>query len=379
MTCPKGLRNGPCGGTIDGACDVLPDRPCVWVEIGARAKPTPNQLSAPLDPRLVGTSSVLNYISGKDLDTRVPQPFYSATDGGSGKPSEFACKFDTGRAVITYAIASPRDQHGLPQVERIVERVRRHVDGINTTMGAGGVPSLHSLETARVVASTGVPPIVQYCGRDQDAGAFRKHAGQALSDGFSNILALTGDWNPKTPRELSSQHWFPMDSLQMVDQLSGQMGHVKKPYIGVASNPYMTPTSLSVDRFLNKLRAGASFTQTQVVTETQRFSQWLDKVRETPEGRQCRVLVSVPLVGHSKSLAVLEKLPGVQIDPAFKRSLEYGNCSVQAGLGAARHLIKGLLALNVDGVHLMNFGLPLDNVIELMDEIRSWPFQQTVS
>jgi hypothetical protein len=32
MRCPKNLRNGPCGGTLqDGSCEVLPEMKCVWV------------------------------------------------------------------------------------------------------------------------------------------------------------------------------------------------------------------------------------------------------------------------------------------------------------------------------------------------------------
>ncbi len=31
--CPKGLLNGPCGGTNHGKCEVDPDKDCAWVLI----------------------------------------------------------------------------------------------------------------------------------------------------------------------------------------------------------------------------------------------------------------------------------------------------------------------------------------------------------
>ena len=34
--CPKGLLNGPCGGTLNGRCEVNLDNPCAWSEIYQR-------------------------------------------------------------------------------------------------------------------------------------------------------------------------------------------------------------------------------------------------------------------------------------------------------------------------------------------------------
>jgi hypothetical protein len=38
MECPKGLRNGPCGGSTPEHCYVDPTRPCVWYKIYERAE-----------------------------------------------------------------------------------------------------------------------------------------------------------------------------------------------------------------------------------------------------------------------------------------------------------------------------------------------------
>lgn len=39
MSCPKELRNGPCGGvSADGGCEVFPGLPCVWVVAYERAE-----------------------------------------------------------------------------------------------------------------------------------------------------------------------------------------------------------------------------------------------------------------------------------------------------------------------------------------------------
>jgi hypothetical protein len=75
MTCPKTLRNGPCGGVRpDGACEVDPTMRCVWLKAWGRAERLPfhdgtAELTPPVDNRLWGTSSWANLVTGRDRVT----------------------------------------------------------------------------------------------------------------------------------------------------------------------------------------------------------------------------------------------------------------------------------------------------------------------
>jgi Methylene-tetrahydrofolate reductase C terminal len=74
MTCPKQLRNGPCGGVSpEGKCEVYPDLQCVWVTAYQRADETGHvadlrRLQRPIDHRKWGESSWVNYWLGRDED-----------------------------------------------------------------------------------------------------------------------------------------------------------------------------------------------------------------------------------------------------------------------------------------------------------------------
>jgi methylenetetrahydrofolate reductase (NADPH) len=79
QTCPKQLRNGPCGGTNSGQCEVIPEQACIWVRVYERAK-SANELELlkiyipPPDRSLKGTSSWINYFLNKDSRPGHPKP-----------------------------------------------------------------------------------------------------------------------------------------------------------------------------------------------------------------------------------------------------------------------------------------------------------------
>lgn len=72
MTCPKNLRNGPCGGVrLDGSCEVRPEMKCIWVSAyhNSQRLPWPDEihdLRPPVDWSLQGSSSWVNALTGQD-------------------------------------------------------------------------------------------------------------------------------------------------------------------------------------------------------------------------------------------------------------------------------------------------------------------------
>jgi len=78
MSCPKNLRNGPCGGVRqNGKCEVKPEMDCVWLLAWERAAQMQTygdrilQTHPPVDRSLEGTSAWLNMLDGRD--EKMPQ------------------------------------------------------------------------------------------------------------------------------------------------------------------------------------------------------------------------------------------------------------------------------------------------------------------
>ena len=72
LICPKGLHNGPCGGTLDGKYEVIPKIDCVGANIELKkkeAKSTKTRL--PQEDSLLNTASYVNLFNGKNRETRL--------------------------------------------------------------------------------------------------------------------------------------------------------------------------------------------------------------------------------------------------------------------------------------------------------------------
>jgi methylenetetrahydrofolate reductase (NADPH) len=102
QTCPKNLRNGPCGGTSLGRCEVV-DKPCIWVEAYDRAKAADrlHELRTyvpPRNPLLQDTSSWINYFLNRD-----------------NRPEKAVALYQVKTTVSGVAVATPKSLSGKSQ------------------------------------------------------------------------------------------------------------------------------------------------------------------------------------------------------------------------------------------------------------------------
>ncbi len=372
MNCPKGLRNGPCGGTLDGKCEVIPEIDCVWTRIETKKTDKKFKVHLPIDHELLNTASYVNLVNGKDRATRLPVDF---VDTRHIVPrSSLSRKMLAQEFVVTLEIASPRERQGLSRVEKIMSRVAPRVDAVNTTTNAGGVPSLHSTETAEVVKAHGVEAIIQFCGRDHDEMDFLAEFERAMGMGHRNFLLLTGDWLPDEKREVNQNTWFPMDSSQMIHFANERLENYERrfgfaPFLGVAANPFSTPMNISVERLHFKRAAGARFCQTQAITHVPTYREWYRQLRQGREEEPKMTIPSIPLVGSRRAFGVLCRLPGVYVDESLHRIMEQKSFQ-GATLEWAFRIAEGLAENGAAGIHAMNFGMPPALIDDFLGEVK---------
>jgi methionine synthase / methylenetetrahydrofolate reductase (NADH) len=197
----------------------------------------------------------------------------------------------------------------------------------------------------------------------------------AHAEGVRNILAVTGD-PPEVGDYPGSRGVYEVDSIgltELISRLNRGEDFNGRPidaptsfFVGVAVNPSADDLELELDRFAQKLEAGASYVMTQLVFDLEYLDRFLDRI-----GGKARVplLLGVcPLWSYRLALRFHNELPGIVVPQALQDALrDAGAEAADVGMAHAKRLLAEARD-RVDGAYLVvPYRKPL-RVLELLSD-----------
>jgi len=369
MRCPKGMRNGPCGGpSLDGLCEVYPDKPCIWVEIYKRSErfhltKRVEKLQWPVDWSLQGTSAYGNVLNGKWFTPKwsevLDQPRPEVKTG-----TNLERALNSGRFVVTAELGPPRSA-STETIRRKAELLRGKVAAVNITDNSRGTARLSSLAGCLALQEAGIDPVLQMSCRDRNRVALQSDLLSASALGLGNVLLLTGD-HQRFGDEPQAKGVFDLDGVSLLamarrmrdngELLSGQkIPAPPRLLLGAAANPEGEPPDLQVLRLQKKVEAGADFIQTQAVFDIDHFRQWMAGVRSFGLHKATKILVGILLVNSAeRARFLIEHVPGMRVSGEIVERLARAEHPQDEGKLIGMELIKQAAEIDgVAGVHVM--------------------------
>ena len=230
---------------------------------------------------------------------------------------------ETGGFVVTSECGPPRgaDAEVIRKKGKLLQGI---VDAVNVTDNQTSVVRLSSFSACIILKEMGFDPILQMVCRDRNRIAIQSDILGAAALGINNILCLSGD-HQKFGDHSRAKNVFDMDSIQLINTvktlredgkfLGGE--EVKgRPFrfIGAAENPFADPFEIRAARLGKKVRAGCEFIQTQCIYNLERFSKWMEMVRDRGLHEKCAILAGVtPFKSVGMARYMKNSVPGMDV------------------------------------------------------------------
>lgn len=405
MECPKGVRNGPCGGSTEAHCYVDETRPCIWYRIYDRAFALGREemlleVLPPLDWEKVGTETwgdVLRQVRkvgtkkvATDLLSRDPlkrtmvwdsvfrpvrQPDWWQGDAEYHPPSytepvsDLERRLKDGEFVVTSEVAPPLTTSTKKLIQNI-ELVRPYVTAINFTDSPSATPRMSSWACSTMAIQNGTEPVMQIAARDRTRTGLQAEVLGANALGVRNILCLSGDSMKMAPEPRGRMDIVDIDSIQMLwilrrmrddgKYLDGRsMKFPPKFFLGAAASPFASEPKFQAIREHKKVNAGAQFFQTNLVFDPDGLEIWLNELVKRSILDKVFILIGItPLKTLKMALYMHNEVPGVSIpEKLLKRMEAAGDGAEEEGVQIALELIEAVKGKQgVNGIHLMAVG-----------------------
>jgi len=246
-------------------------------------------------------------------------------------------------------------------------RIAGIVDAANVTDCQAAVVRMSSVAASFLALQDGVEPILQMTCRDRNRIAIQSDLLGASALGIKNLLILSGD-HQSVGNHPQSKNVFDVDSVQLLKAMHEHMENgvfisgakSKMPaqfFLGATANPFADPEEMQLIRLEKKINAGARFIQTQAIYSIERFSRWMDKVRERGLHERAFILAGIVVNKSLKSIEITATVPGMDIPEVFIERMRGAEDKQAEGLDIALELIRYIRQVEgVSGLHIMAIG-----------------------
>jgi len=407
MECPKGARNGPCGGSTAEHCYVDETRPCIWYKIYERSFQMGREeklleVLPPLDwehvgeeqvgglieqMKKIGVKQVFTGMLTTDAEKRgetwesifrpVRQPVWWQGDSEYHAPqytepaSELERRLKAGEFVVTAEVQPPQTISTRKLISNI-EMIKPYVTALNFTDAASATPRMSSWACSAIAVQRGADAVLQIAARDTTRVGLQGDVLGANGLGISNILCLTGDSNRLSTGPWGRMDVLDIDSIQMLWILRRMRDEGKyldgrdikfppKYFLGAAASPFASQPKFQAIREHKKVNAGAQFFQTNLIFDTDRLEDWMNELAKRNILDKVYILAGIsPLKSLKMAQYMNDEVPGVFIpDSILKRMQEAGEKgnAAEEGVQITLEIIEKIRSQPAfHGLHIMTVG-----------------------
>ena len=262
--------------------------------------------------------------------------------------------------LITAEVSPPKGRDFAPMLHQ-TRSLKGLVHAVNITDSSRAVMSMSPVAASVLIQQQlGIETICQLACRDRNRIGLQGDLLGAAALGINNILALTGD-PVKAGDSPDARSVFEYESVRLlqliqklnlgVDANGKALPHQGTNFLaGAAIDPQSPSWSGLQQRFERKIKAGAQFFQSQLITDFDRLDKFVNQIANQAD---IPILAGIFLIKSAKNALFLNKyVPGVQIPEHIIDRLAQAKSPLQEGMAIAAEQIQTAKQI-CQGVHIM--------------------------
>jgi len=292
-----------------------------------------------------------------------------------GRPTGLAAKLGK-KFVISVELDPPRGINPEKLLKAAARIKEAGVDCVNIGDSPMARVRMGCLSVAYMVhQQVGIDVVIHFTTRDRNLMGIQSDLLGAHALGIRNVLAITGD--PPTVGDYPhATGVFDIDSIGLLKVLAklntgadwngNSIGNPTEFFIGCGVNPTAEDMEREVERFGQKLEAGAQFVFTQPLYDRRVLEEFLKRVK----GVKIPILLGIlPLQSSRHAEFLHNEVPGITIpEPARRAMREAKDKGPEVGIEMARVFLEEVKDL-VAGTYLMpSFGR-YEQVLEVVKNV----------